>query len=291
MVVNSSPECAAVDYNQQPEHNTSCTQDRLRVPGLEKKHLEHLLKGSTEWFWVWCLQEKGKPSRTQMFLSLAAGEGLGPALLKSPKSWLSNPAKPTWWAVRCRGLSEAGAWAFSSPGTHAGWWKGLGRWSTYPCHSTLPLPPGPLGYLVACRTKEKRKVGNLCLKTILDHVGLEFLNKRLPENSSDPTQYPQGIPRDPGFPVSPCPTQACPCPSVLNELHGRWVSQGCPTLNCTDPIPEGQGLCCAMAVLHKNSWKWARVIKSCTEQIKPSDFIYSPTSKCHFAARGEPEQH
>lgn len=74
----------------------SCTQDRLRAPGLEKETLEQQLKGPAGFGFGVCrggrqtLRSTDSPSS-----SLAAGEGFSPAILKSPKSpkswWVSDP--------------------------------------------------------------------------------------------------------------------------------------------------------------------------------------------------------
>lgn len=64
-----------------------------------------------------------------------------------------NGINITWSAGHCHVASGAAAWPSSSPGTHAGWWKGPGWWDTYPRHSTPPNPPVPPWYSVPCRTE------------------------------------------------------------------------------------------------------------------------------------------
>lgn len=121
-------------------------------------------EGPCRVFWVWYLQRgKANPQEHRCSFQQLGSWGRTqysyPEIPQIPQilAGIKPRVKPTWSAVHCHGLSEVGVWAFSSPETHAGWWKGLGKWSTYPCHSTLPLPPGPLGYWVICRTEKKSR--------------------------------------------------------------------------------------------------------------------------------------
>lgn len=125
-------------------------------------HLKCLLKSSAKCFRVGCLQRgKTNPQGYRCFSQQLSNWGRNQyscSRTTAIPAGTKYSVKSTLLAVHCHGVYEVAVSAFSSPGTHAGWWKGLEKLSIYPCHSTLPLRPGLLEYLVAYRTNEKTKI-------------------------------------------------------------------------------------------------------------------------------------